>query len=312
MTAQTAPIRPQNYQDILQILPRLPEPDLRMATRALVGTSDLPPELQARRAWLARWQGREHPRVQHPRLALFAANHGVVRLAPPTHPLVESLPRLVDPNGALANQVSAVDADFRLYEMNLAEPSADFALGQPAMTTQTCVQAITYGMMAVDMGLDVLALSVCGDGQELAAATLLAALTNAPLAQSLTDCGADAALAPALQPALDAAAGFPPMALLAQFGNAALAALVGAILASRMAHTPVILADAGGLATLAVIRALDQQAARHAALAGVLAGVPLECDLLRLPISAAANEHAALAGIQLLQQAAQASVLSAH
>ncbi len=312
MTAQTAPMRPQDYQDVLQILPRLPEPDLRAATKALAGTADLPPELQVRRAWLARWQGREQPRVHHPRFTLFAANHCVARLAPPQQPLAESLPRLLDPDGDLANQVAAVDADFRLYEMDLAEPGADFMQGQPTMTAQTCVQAMTYGMMAVDMGLDVLALAACGDGQELAAATLLAALTGVPLAETLRASGADAALAPIIHPALDAADGLPPLALLAQFGGAALAALTGAILASRMAHTPVILADAAGLAALAVIRALDQGATRHVALAGALAGAAQEGDLLRLPIPPAAHDHAALVGIRLLQQAAQSSIFSGH
>lgn len=312
MTAQTAPMLPQDYQDILQILPHLPEPDLRAATKALAGTADLPPEIQAQRAWLARWQGREQPRVQHPRLAVFVANHGVARLAPPSQPMTALLPRLVDPNGALAGQVASVDADFRLYEMNLAEPSADFAQGQPAMAAKTCVQAITYGMMAVDNGLDVLALAASGDGQDLAAATLLAALTAAPLAETLRICGADAAHAAALQPALDAATGSQPLALLAQFGGYALAALVGAILASRMAHTPVIVADAAGLAALAVVRAMEPQAARHVALAGPVADAWLEGDWLRLPMKSGMDNHPALAGIRLLQAAAQASPLSAH
>lgn len=312
MTAQTAPILPQDYQDILQILPRLPEPDLRAATKALVGTADLPPDLQARRAWLARWQGREQPRVQHPRLALFAANHGVARLAPPAQPLAESLPQLVDPNGALANQVATVDADFRLYEMNLAEPSADFTQGQPAMTAQACVQAITYGMMAVDMGLDALALAACGDGQELASAALLAALSGAPLAESLTACGMDAALAPTLQPSVTAASGLPPLALLAQFGGYALAALVGAILACRMARTPVVIGDVGALAALAVIRGLDPAATRHVALVGVLADAALAGDLLRLPVPAGAVGATVVAGLHELQRAASASALSAH
>lgn len=288
---------------------------MRAATKALAGNADLPPDMLARRAWLARWQGRDQPRAEHPRLALFAANHGIAALAPPRQPLAVQLPQLTDPSGPLASEVAAVDADFRLYEMNLPEPSADFTQRQAAMTAQTCVQAIAYGMMAVDMGLDVLALSSAGDGQELAAATLLAAVTAVPLAQALTTCGMDAGLAARLQPALDAAAGQPPMALLAQFGNAAFAALVGAILAARMARTPVVIADVGGLAALAVIRAIEPGAARHVALAGLLAEVEphryLQLDLLCLPKPDGTNENPALVGIRLLQSAARADALAA-
>lgn len=312
MTTPTAQPLPQDYQDILQILPRLPEPDLPAATRALAGTADLPPETRERRAWLARWQGREQPRVAHPRLAIFAANHGVARLAPPQTPLVAQLPELVDPNGALAQLVAAVDADFRLYEMNLAEPGADFTLGQSALSDKVCVQAIAYGMMAVDMGLDVLALAAMGDGQTLAAAALIAALTGTPVADVLAATGTDPSQAEILQPQVSAATGQPPLVLLARFGGAALAALTGAMMAARMAHTPVLVNEVGGLAALTVLHALEARAARHVALAGGISAPWLGADWMRLSPAYGGPSHAALEGIRSLQAAAAADPLMAR
>lgn len=310
MTTPTAQPLPQDYQDILQILPRLPEPDLGAATKALAGTADLPPETREHRGWLARCQGRGQPRAAHPRLALFAANHGVARLAPPQTPLVAQLPELVDPNGALAQQVAAVDADFRLYEMNLAEPGADFTQGQPALSDKVCVQAMAYGMMAVDMGLDVLALAAMGDGQALAAAALIAALTGTSVADVLAATGAEPSHAETLQPQIDLAAGQPPLVLLARFGGAALAALTGAMMAARMAHTPVVIHEAGGLAALTVLHRLEARAARHVALAGGISAPWLGTDWLRLPTASRGFHHAGLAGIQCLQAAAAADPLA--
>jgi nicotinate-nucleotide--dimethylbenzimidazole phosphoribosyltransferase len=282
MTALSQPPLPQNYDDILQIIPRLPEPDLKAATASLAGMADLSPAARAERAWLARWQGRTDPRVNHPRLSLFAANHGAAVWMPYSeHSAIGQLAGMADPAAALGVAVAAVDADLRLYEMNLAQPSVDFALGA-ALSTTSCIQAMAYGMMAVEMGIDVLALASCGDGQILSAAVMITVLLDEPLVTVLDMMSLPASLADNLAPVVARVKNLSPCLVLEHCGGYEIAALVGALLACRMAHTPVVIADWAGLAALAVLHRLTPQAARHVALAGVLTRWAILPDCLRV------------------------------
>ncbi len=279
--AAVAQALPQDYSDILQILPRLPEGSARAATASLAGMADLSPAARAQRAWLARWQGREQPRLVHPRLSVFVANHGVARLLPDQPGATALMQELTDPDGTVGQAVAAADADLRLYEMNLAQPCADLTAG-PAMTQRTCVQAVAYGMMAVEMGLDCLALAAAGDGQDVAAAVMLAVLLERPLSDVLAWIGLPQDLAEPLAPAAARLQGLAPMLVLEQCGGYAIAALTGALLASRMAQTPVVIADWGALAACAVLWRIDPLVPRHVALGGGLTKSAIMADLLRI------------------------------
>jgi len=294
---------PQDYQDILQVLPHLPEADMPAAHAALAGMADMSPAGRAMRGWLARWQGKARPRLEHPRLSVFVANHAVARLLPPVVTAAAQVAAMADPAGTLAGVVGAVDADFRLYEMNLAQPAAD-CTQQAALSLATCVQAIAYGMMTVDQGLDVLALAACGDGQDVAAAIMLAALLERPMPDVLKQMGLPAALAEELTPVVERVKGLAPCVVLEQCGGTAIAALVGAMLAARMAHTPVVIADWGGFAALAVVQRLDDGfAARHVTLAGKIAQVPWLPDSVRIAdITDSDIGMAALGALQTLRQ----------
>ena len=64
--------------------------------------------------------------------------------------------------GAAVNQLCrSVDADLRVYEMYLDTPTGDFVAG-PAMSDDECARAIAYGMMAVEPGIDALAVGEMG------------------------------------------------------------------------------------------------------------------------------------------------------
>lgn len=279
---------PQDYGDILQILPRLPEPDLAAGQAALTGLADIAPEQRAMRSWLARWQGRAAPRLNHPRLSIFAANHGCAALDAKAESVADQLPRLMAADGVLSQAAAQCDADVRLYEMNLAAATRDLRVAA-AMEQQECLHAITYGMMAVEPGLDALALASCGDGQAVAAAVLLAAASGQGLAAVLPMLHLPPVWNEHCMPVVARIAELSPCAMLEAAGGPEIAAIFGALLAARMARTPVVIADLGGLAALAVLQALDPQAGRHVALAGNLAGLTLWPSLLRLPISDAAG-----------------------
>lgn len=290
---------PQDYADILQILPRLPEPDMAAAQAALAGLADIAPEQRAQRAWLARWQGRAAPRLNHPRLSIFAANHGCAALDAASESIAAQLPKLLAADGAISQAAAECDADVRFYDMHLASATRDFRTAA-AMEQSECLHAITYGMMAVEPGLDALALASCGDGQRVAAAVLVAAATGQGLLEVLQMLRLPAAWAESCTPVVARLAGLSPCAVLEAAGGREIAALLGALLAARMAHTPVIIADHGGLAALALLQALDPLAGRHVALAGALTSLTWWPQLLRLPTSA--ETGVGLSGLHTIAQ----------
>src|SRR2546423_6400685 len=78
--------------------------------------------------------------------------------------------------GAAVNQLcKTIDADLRVYEMNLDTPTGDIVEG-PAMTEEECGRAIAYGMMAVEPGIDALAVGEMGIANTTIAAALCLAL----------------------------------------------------------------------------------------------------------------------------------------
>src|SRR5260370_2321369 len=74
--------------------------------------------------------------------------------------------------GAAVNQLCRVtDADLRVYEMSLDTPTGDIVDG-PAMSEEECARAIAYGMMAVEPGIDALAIGEMGIANTTVAAAL--------------------------------------------------------------------------------------------------------------------------------------------
>ncbi len=298
-TKLSAPL-PQDYSDILQILSRLPDPDVAAAQAALAGLADLSPEQRALRSWLARWQGRAAPRLNHPRLSVFAANHGC---APPDLAVTTaaSLAELSAPDSPMSRLAATVDADVRLYEMNLAAATRDFRRAA-SMDFQPTLQAITYGMMAVEPGLDILAVAACGEASALAAVVLLAAALEQDVGVFLRLLSLPTAWAELLQPVVQQLQNMPPCAMLETVGGTDIAAMFGALLAAAMARTPVIITDGAGLAALALLQRLDPQAGRHVALAGRLVNIAAWPQALRVTLeetnSSATDGLCAIAKLQ--------------
>src|SRR3989442_1270092 len=125
-------------------------------------------------AWLAPWQGRHPPRIDHPRTVVFAANHGVAARGVSAYPAAVTAQMVQNfiVGGAAVNQLCrTLDADLRVYEMNLDTPTADIVDG-PAMSEAECARAIAYGMMAVEPGIDPLAGGEMGIANTTGAAAL--------------------------------------------------------------------------------------------------------------------------------------------
>ncbi len=230
--------------------------------------------------WLAIWQGQHPPRLERPLTAVFAGNHGVAARgvsAFPPEVTAQMVKNFLD-GGAAVNQLCEfAGSDLRVYEMSLDEPTADFC-ELPAMSEADCARSMSYGMLAVEDGIDVLMLGEMGIGNTTSAAALCRALFGGHAADWVgRGTGIDEAhlarkidlVEAAVNRHRDAIA--DPLEVLRYFGGLELAAIAGAILAARRARVPVLLDGYVCTAAAAVLYALDPAALDHCQVAHVSA-----------------------------------------
>ena len=131
---------------------------------------------------------------------------------------------------SFTSAVARADADLRLYELDLDHPAM-------TLTPVDCARAVAFGMMAIEPGPDLFALAALADSSA-ALDTIRAELK----------------------------AGTDPLAALAAHGGRDIPALLGALMAARMAELPVIVDGDNALAALLVLRALNPTAISHCAM----------------------------------------------
>jgi len=275
MNAQTP-----TFDEVRRILRDLPGPDLEAQTHVVRRQTELtkPPgslgRLEELAEWLACWQGRAQPRIERPRVAVFAGTHGVARRGVSAYPpeVTQQMVKNFLNGGAAINQLAgAIDADLRIYELDLDHPTEDFTQG-PAMSEARVANAMAYGMMAAEPGIDILCLGEMGIANTTTAATLCAALfggtgedwagpgtgvQGAALANKI------AVIDEALAHHRDAIAARDPLTLLVAVGGEELAAIAGAVVAARMGRIPVLLDGYACTAAAAVLFAADRHALDH-------------------------------------------------
>ena len=260
------------------LLAEMPGPDLEAGTAAAVREARLTKpagalgRLEEIAHWLATWQGKHPPTASHPRTAVFAGNHGVARRGVSAYPAAVTAQMVQNfvAGGAAVNQLCrTVDADLRVYEMSLDEPTEDFTAA-PAMRDEDCALAMAYGMMAVEPGIDLLALGEMGIGNTTAAAALACALWGGEAAEWVgpgTGVAGPmlahkiAVVAEAV--ALHRGATRDPFELLRRLGGREFAAIVGAVMAARRARVPVLLDGYATTVAASVLQAADPHALDH-------------------------------------------------
>jgi len=275
MNAPTA-----SFDEMRRILRDLPGPDLEARTRVVERQAQLTKpagslgRLEEIAEWLAAWQGRAEPRIERPRVAVFAGTHGVAARGVSAYPaeVTQQMVKNFTTGGAAINQLAAaIDADLRIYELDLAHPTGDLSRG-PAMSEARAANAMAYGMMAVEPGIDVLCLGEMGIANTTTAATLSAALfggTGRDWAGPGTGVAGKAlqhkiaVIDEALAHHADTIAAKDPLTLLAAVGGEEFAAIVGAIVAARMGRIPVLLDGYACTAAAAVLYAQDRRALDH-------------------------------------------------
>lgn len=213
--------------------------------------------------WLAAWTGRD-PGVLRPLVAIYAGTHaialdGIAR----TQAMIEHAAA----GGAAVNQICAAqDLGLKIFDLALHLPVGDIRL-EPALDERGCAATMAFGMEAVAGGIDLLCLAAVGEGGNVSAAAIMAAM--------LGGSGADWTSSPDEAAMVDAALAMhganlkDPLEALRRLGGREIAALAGAILAARVEKVPAIIDGYAGLAAAAVLRAAEASAIDHCLLGHV-------------------------------------------
>jgi nicotinate-nucleotide--dimethylbenzimidazole phosphoribosyltransferase len=207
---------------------------------------------------------------------VFAANHGIAAQgvsAFPAEVTAQMVQNFIN-GGAAINQICAsVGADLKVYEMALEMPTVDFSI-EPAMSDEECARAMAYGMMAVEPGIDVLALGEMGIGNTTTAAALCLGLFGGDAASWVgPGTGLEGERLAHKIEIVNAAvklhrtAMTDPLETLRCVGGLELAAIAGAVVAARRARVPVVLDGFVCTAAAAVLYALDRHALDHCVVA---------------------------------------------
>lgn len=284
-----------DLDEMRALLSAFPGPD--EAARAAVAEREpqltKPPgalgRLEAFAEWVAVWQGRPRPRIDRPRVCVFAGNHGVAARGVSAFPSDVTVQMVANfqAGGAAVNQLCGVhDAELRVYEMALDQPTADFVDG-PAMGEEDCAVAMAYGMMAVEEGVDFLCVGEMGIGNSTSGAAMAHALFGGS-AEDWVGPGTgvdgdrfkmkvqtvDQAVTRHLAEARDS------FDILRRLGGHELAAIVGAIIAARMGRVPVLLDGYACTAAAAILFKADPHALDHC-LVGHLSAEPAHAALCK-------------------------------
>jgi len=231
------------FADIRETIEALPPCDLAIAeavaARIAPEEGAAPSRSAEICAWLAGVQRRAFPRIERPRVAIYAATHGIAAGLPGcgAADVVLLVADMLSGGGEAHGLIEAIGGELKLYELAVEQPTGDSRQG-PAMKHGEAALAAVYGMVSVEQGVDVLVVSALGPGADVAAAALR---------RALRDSGGET----------------DPLDLLAALGGPDIAAMLGAVIAARFAGVPVILDGPAALAAAAVARRLRPDALDH-------------------------------------------------
>jgi Phosphoribosyltransferase len=217
--------------------------ELRSLIGHFSGPAPLPPETPVR-DWLARTRGvLAKQPIFHPRLAIYAGPSGTNTSAQTAHHNI-IMSNINLADGVLGTLCQMANADLRVYDLSAA----------PAiMTPENLVRAMSYGMMVIEPGVDF----------------MMATATSA---------GLDAAIARLLK-----TADTDPLTLLLEHGSQELAALMGAVLAAKLANKPMVLEGLSGLVVAELLNRANPGAVGHVLLVlptGYVHPMPLPCPTI--------------------------------
>lgn len=283
-----------SLNDFRDLLGNLPGADENAAAAARTREPSLtkPPgslgRLEEIAEWLATWQGRHPPAVERPGVVVFAGNHGVTAQGVSAYPAEVTVQMVANfrAGGAAINQLcKAQGAELKVLDADVDNPTRDFS-AEPAMDDGACAAAIRLGMESVEGGWDLLCVGEMGIGNTTAAAAISHAVFQGEAADWVgpgTGVEGDA-LAAKVRVVADAVQLHKPalsdgLEVLRHLGGHELAAIVGAIVAARLARQPVILDGFVAGASAAALHAMDPAILDHC-IAGHVSAEPGHQGLL--------------------------------
>ncbi|UJQ94789.1 nicotinate-nucleotide--dimethylbenzimidazole phosphoribosyltransferase [Mariluticola halotolerans] len=278
MTAAEPTTLPEPYADIAELLTIVPDGDetaveaVRARDAQLTKPAGSLGQLEGLVEHLARWQRKPEPVMDNPMVAVFAGNHGVTQqgVSPFPAEVTAQMVKNFTNGGAAISQICALhELNLRVFELALEIPTGDFSV-EPAMDDRTCAATIAYGMEAIAGDVDLLCIGEMGIGNTTVAAALYAAMFGGSGADWVGR-GAgvdDAGLARKANVvnaglALHAAESRHPLELLARLGGREIAAMLGALIATRHKNIPVIIDGFVATSAAAIAYAVNPAALDH-------------------------------------------------
>ena len=180
----------------------LPDGEVRAAEAATLRQQVLtkPPgslgRLEELAIWMARWQGREIPKLDRVTIAVFAANHGVAARGVSAFPQTVTGQMVANfaNRGAAINQIAGLaGAELCVVPIELDRPTRDFTVA-PAMDVDEYLTAVDIGYRTVPPDCDLLAVGEMGIANTTTAALLCAAaLADHPWMATFAEAGVSGA-----------------------------------------------------------------------------------------------------------------------
>lgn len=281
------------FDDIRNLVRDLPGPDSEAVAACRARESQLtkPPgalgRLEGIAEWLCAWQGQHPPKAERVVVAVFAGNHGVVAQGVAAYPQAVTAQMVANfqNDGAAVNQIcKTFGLGLKVFELALEKPTGDIT-ATAAMDEAECAATIAYGMEAIE-GAELLCIGEMGIGNTTIAAAISHALHGGKAEDWVgPGTGVDAAgmirKADAVRRAvaLHASHLADPLEVLRRLGGRELAAMVGAILAARLQHIPVVVDGYVATAAAAILHAMRPDALDHC-IAGHKSAEPAHAQLL--------------------------------
>ncbi|MEM7695881.1 MAG: nicotinate-nucleotide--dimethylbenzimidazole phosphoribosyltransferase [Pseudomonadota bacterium] len=273
MTLSTSPL------DDFRALLRAPAPDhadALAATRAREMALTKPPgslgRLEEIAAWLTAVTGKAPPKVERPRVVVFAASHGVAEDGVSAYPPSVTAQMLAGfrAGSAAINQLCAANGiGLSAFDLAVDVPSGNISREDAFESDRALAATLAFGLEAIAGGVDCLGLGEMGIGNTTVAAAIYHALYGGAAADW---CGAGTGVSgAALEAKVDAVAkavarlgdARDPFVILRTIGGRDIAAMVGAILAARAEGVPVIVDGFVATAAAALVHAGEPLATRH-------------------------------------------------
>ncbi|MCC2095578.1 MAG: nicotinate-nucleotide--dimethylbenzimidazole phosphoribosyltransferase [Hyphomicrobiales bacterium] len=239
--------------------------------------------------WLARWQGREKPRIDRPFTVIFAANHGVHAqdVSPSPQALTRQMLETFAAGGGAVNQIAGTfGVGLKVFELALDYPTKDMSQ-EPALDEQAAAATFAFGMEAIAGEPDLLCLGETGAGNTTVAAAIYAALFggDARLWTGRSAAMDDAAFERKVETVKRALAVHEghlsdPLEIMRRVGGREICALAGAIVAARLQGVPVVLDGYTVCAAAALLQAMNPEALDHC-IAGHVTPQAAHADVLR-------------------------------